>query len=156
MIRHLPLWLHYLEGITCSSPQISSLLGFKGVRDGTGYHIGKKQGSSKHRTFTTQDFVADYPVDLRAGTQLKFIYVDINHNQIVRDPKAPLLRVIDTVMHVQLNRIIVKCLVIWTLKSFCSTKFLNFLLICAQSGGNVPFAGGGKVVLILKFQKFSN
>ena len=41
--KHLSLWLHYWEGITFSSPQIPSLLGFKGVRDGTGYHIGYKQ-----------------------------------------------------------------------------------------------------------------
>ena len=57
--KHLSLWLHYLEGITFSSPQITSLLGFKGVRDGTGYHIGYKQGSSKHGTFSTQDLVAE-------------------------------------------------------------------------------------------------
>ena len=38
--KHLSLWLHYWEDITFSSPQIPSLLGFKGFRDGTGYHIG--------------------------------------------------------------------------------------------------------------------
>ena len=75
--KYLSLWLHYWEGITFSSPQIPSLLGFKGVRDGTGYHIGYKQGSSKHSTFTTQDLVADYPFDVCAGTQLMFIYQDI-------------------------------------------------------------------------------
>ena len=95
--KHLSLWLHYLKGITFSSPQIPSLLGIKGVRDGTGYHIGYKQGSSKHSTFTTQDHVADYPVDVCAGTQLMFIYLDIIHYQIVGDPKATLLRVIDTI-----------------------------------------------------------
>ena len=36
--KHLFLWLHYWEGITFSRPQILSLLGFKGVRDGDGYH----------------------------------------------------------------------------------------------------------------------
>ena len=91
-----PITKHlYWEGITFSSPQIPSLLGFKGVRDGTGYHTGYKQGSSEHSTFTTQDFVADYPVDVCAGTQLMFTYLDIIHYQIVADTKAPLLRVID-------------------------------------------------------------
>ena len=66
-----------------SSPQIPSLLGFTGVRDRTGYHIGYKQGSSKHSPFTIQDLVADYPVDACVGTQLMFIYLDIIHYQIV-------------------------------------------------------------------------
>ena len=68
--KHFSLWLHYWEGINFSSPQILSLIGFKG--DGTGYHIGYKQGSSKHSTFTNQDLVTDYPVDVCAGTQLMF------------------------------------------------------------------------------------
>ena len=79
LTKHLSLWLHYWEGITFSSPQIPSLLGFKGVRDGTGYHIGYKQGSSKHSIFTSQDLVVDYPVDVCAGTQLMFIYREIIH-----------------------------------------------------------------------------
>ena len=37
--KHLSLWLHFWEGITFPSLQIPSLLGFKGVGDGTGYHI---------------------------------------------------------------------------------------------------------------------
>ena len=40
--KHLSLWLHYWEGIKFSSTQIPSLLGFKGVRHGTDYHIGYK------------------------------------------------------------------------------------------------------------------
>ena len=66
--KHHSSWLHYWEGITFSSPQTPSILGFKGVRDGTGFHKGYKKGSSKHSTFTTQDLVADYPVDVCAGT----------------------------------------------------------------------------------------
>ena len=83
--KRLSIWLPYWEGLVFSSPQISSLFGLKGVRDGSGYHIGYKQGSLKHITFTTQDLVSDYPVDVCAGTQL-----------IVGDTKAALLRVIDT------------------------------------------------------------
>ena len=85
-----------MEGITFSSPQIPILLGFKGIRDGTGYHIGYKRGSTKPSTFSNQDLIADYPVDVCAGTQLMFIYLDISLYQIVGDTKAPLLRVIDT------------------------------------------------------------
>ena len=64
IIKHFSLWLHYWEGITFSSPQTPSLLGFIGIRDGTGYHRGIKQGSSIPSTLTTQDLVADYPVDV--------------------------------------------------------------------------------------------
>ena len=94
--KHLSIWLHYWEGITYSSPQTPSLRKFKGVRDGTDYDISYKPGSSKHSTFTTQDLIADYPVDLSAGTQLMFIYMDTIHYQIAGDTKAPQLRVIDT------------------------------------------------------------
>ena len=38
--KHLSIWMHYWEGITFESPQIPSILGFKCIRDGTGYHIG--------------------------------------------------------------------------------------------------------------------
>ena len=41
--KHLSMLMHYWEGITFESPQIPSILGFKGIRDGTGYHIGYKE-----------------------------------------------------------------------------------------------------------------
>ena len=79
--------MHYWEGITFESPQILSILGFKGIRDGTGYHIGYKRSSQVHSILTTQSLI---------GTQLMFIYLDIIHYQSVGDTIAPLLRVIDT------------------------------------------------------------
>ena len=85
--------MHYWEGITFESPQIPSILGFKGI---TGYHIGYKESSHIHSTLTSQNFISDYPVDISAGTQMMFIYLDIIYYQIVGDTKAPLLRVIDT------------------------------------------------------------
>ena len=161
--KHLSLWLHYWEGITFSSPQIPSLLGFKGVRDGTGYHIGYKQGSTKHSTFSTQDLIADYPVDVCAGTQLMFIYLDIIHYQIVGDTKAPLLRVIDTNRRVKNGY---ACTIEPNHRKVFSNLDLKKLLVNnisnisvnlrTETGGLVPFAGEGKVVLTLKFQKLSN
>ena len=63
-----------------SRPQITSLLGCIGVRDENSCHIEKgKQGSSKHNKFTTPNLLADYPVDVCAGTQLMFFYKDIVH-----------------------------------------------------------------------------
>ena len=37
--KHLSLWLHHWEGQTFSSPRTSNLLGFKDVRDGTGFQL---------------------------------------------------------------------------------------------------------------------
>ena len=94
--KHLSIWMHYWEGVTFESPQIPSILGFKGIRDGTGYHIGYEESSHIHSTLTSQNRISDYPDDISAGTQMMFIYLDIIHYQIVGDNKAPLLRVIDT------------------------------------------------------------
>ena len=49
-----------------------------------------------HSTLTSENLISDYPVDISAGTQMMLIYLDIIHNQIVGDTKAPLLRVLDT------------------------------------------------------------
>ena len=68
---------------------------------------------------------------------MMFIYLDIIHYQIVGDTKAPLLRVIDT------NR---------RVKNIQSIA----VNLRTETGRLVPFAGGGKVVLTLKFQKFSD
>ena len=38
--KHLSIWMHYWEIITFESPQTPCILDFKGLRDGTGYHIG--------------------------------------------------------------------------------------------------------------------
>ena len=161
--EHLSFCLHYWEDITFSGPQISSLLGFKDVRDGTGYHIGYKQGSTKHSTFSTQDLIADYPVDVCAGTQLMFFYLDITHYQIVGDTKAPLLRVIDTNRRVKNgysctiepnHRNLFSNL---DFKKLLVNNFSNiFVNLRTETEGLVPIAGGGKVVLTLKFQKFRN
>ena len=43
-----------------------------------------------------QNLIADYPVDVCAGTQLMFAYLDIIHYKKVEDTKAPQLEVIDT------------------------------------------------------------
>ena len=94
--KHLSLQLRFWESIKFSIPQIPSLLGLKGVKDGFGYHTGYKQGSSKFSTFTTQDLIVDYPVDVCAITQLTIFCLGLIHYQIVGDTKASLLQVIDT------------------------------------------------------------
>ena len=90
------MWMHYWEGNTFESPQTPSILRFKGIRDGTAYHISYKESSHIHSTITSQNLISDYPVDISAGTQMMFDYLDIIQYQIVSDTKAPLLGVIDT------------------------------------------------------------
>ena len=34
--KHVSRWIHFCEGIVFESPQIPSILGFEGIRDGTG------------------------------------------------------------------------------------------------------------------------
>ena len=58
--KHLSVWMHYWEGITFESPQIPSILSLKGIRDGTGYHIGYKESSHIHSTLTSQNLISDY------------------------------------------------------------------------------------------------
>ena len=162
--KHVSIWMHYWEGITFESPQIPSILGFKGIRDGTGYHIGYKESSHIHSTLTSQNFISEYPVDISAGTQMMFIYLDIIHYQIVGDTKAPLLRVIDTNRRVKNGYV---CSIEPNhRKVFSNLDYKKLLVNNIQSiavnlrtetGRLVPFAGGGeKVVLTLKFQKFSH
>ena len=92
-----------------------------------------------------------------------FIYLDIIHYQIVGDTKAPLLRVIDTNRRVKNGY---ACTIEPNhRKVFSNLDFKKLLVnnisnisvnLRTETGGLVPFAGGGKVVLTLKFQKFSN
>ena len=56
----------------------------------------KKKSILIHSTLTSQNLISDYPVDIPAGTQMMFIYLDKIHYQIVGDTKSPVLRVIDT------------------------------------------------------------
>ena len=123
--KHLSIWMHYWEGITFESPQIPSSLGFKGIRDGTGYHIGYKESSHIHSTLTSQNFISDYPVDISTGTQMMFIYLDIiyvcriepNHRKVFSNLDYKKLLVND-IQSIAVN-------------------------LRTETGRLVPFAGGG-------------
>ena len=95
---------------------------------------------------------------------MMFIYLDIIHYQIVGDTKAPLLRVIDTNRRVKNGYV---CSIEPNhRKVFSNLDYKKLLVNNIQSiavnlrtetGRLVPFArGGGKVVLTLKLQKFSD
>ena len=156
------MWMRYWVGVTFESPQIPSNLGFKDVRDGTGYHIGYKESSHIHSTLTSQNLISDYPADISAGTQIMFIYLDIIRYQIVGYTKAPLLGVIDTNRRVKNGY---ACSIEPNhRKVFSNLDYKKLLVNNIQSiavdlrteiGRLVPFAGEGeKVDVTLKFQNF--
>ena len=88
------------EGITSPSEEIPSIIGFKGIPDGYGFHIGYKliprTANRLMKNDDTKAYYGDFPTDLCAGKHLIFIYTNIIEYQYVGDAKAPLLRVIDS------------------------------------------------------------
>ena len=88
------------EGITFPDEEIPSILGFEGIKDGSGTHIGYKMIDSFDNLALgdgeAKAFVADYPFDLLAGKQLIFVYSNIIEYQHIGDTKAPLIRIIDS------------------------------------------------------------
>ena len=75
-------------------------MGFTGIPDGRGVHIGYKMGTvtSKKlmKTDETKAYFGEFSADLCAGKHLIFIYTNIFEYQYVGEAKAPLLRVIDS------------------------------------------------------------
>ena len=87
------------EGVTFLSKEIRSILGFEGVPDGKGIHIGYKMNTTANRLMKSDDTKAYYgelPADLLAGKHLIFVYANIIEYQYVGDAKVLLLQVIDS------------------------------------------------------------
>ena len=87
------------EGITFPSDEIPSIIGFKGVLDGRGTHIGYTMDTIANQLMQKNDtkaFMEDFPADLCAGKHLIFICSNIIEYQYVGDAKAPLLRSVDS------------------------------------------------------------
>ena len=87
------------EGLTFPSEVIPSIIGFKGIPDGNGLHIGYKMNPTANRLMKSDDtraYYGKFPADLCAGNYLIFILTNIFQYQYVGDVKAPLLRVIDS------------------------------------------------------------
>ena len=92
------------EGITFPSDEIPSIIGFKGVPDGRGTHMGYKMDTIANKLMQKEDtkaFMGDFSADLCAGKHLIFIYTNIIDHQYVGDAKAPLLRNIDSKQQVE-------------------------------------------------------
>ena len=152
------------EGITFPSDEIPSIIGFKGVPDGRGTHIGYKMDTTANKLMKkdeTKAFMVDFLADLCAGKHLIFVYTNIIEYQYVGDAKAPLLRVIDSKQRFKNGSV-------FELEpthriDFSNLDYKKLLSITIQSisvelrtetGQLVSFSGTGKVILMLQFKKF--
>ena len=161
----LVLYFGKNEGITFSDKEIQSILGFEGIPDGSGFHIGYKMLYSFQMLSMTEEdlepYKGDYPFDLLAGKQLIFVYTDIVEYQYVGDTKAPLIRVIDSKQRLKngspceiepTHRIVSSNL---EYKKLLSKNFQSIgVQLRTETGRLVPFTGTGKVILALSFKKF--
>ena len=154
------------EGITFPSEEIPSIIGFKGIPDGNGIHIGYKMIPNANRFMKSDDteaYYGEFPADLFAGKHLIFIYTNIIEYQYVGDTKAPLLRVIDSKQRLKNGSV---CELEPTHRIvFTNLDYKKLLTNTIQSisielrteiGQLVPFSGTGKVFLTLQFKKFSS
>ena len=155
------------EGITFPIEEIPSIIGFKGIPDGYGIHIGYKMISTTAKQLMKNDdtkaYYGDFPADLCSGKHLIFIYKNIIEYQYVGDAKAPLLRVIDSKQRLKngsvcelepTHRIVFKTLDYKKLLS--NTIEPKSIELRTLTGQFVPFSGTGKVILTLQFKKFGD
>ena len=80
------------EGLSFENEEVPSIIGFKGIKDNShdGYiHIGYKADKTLNR------HQSDFPVDITCGSQLIFVYIDIDY-QNIRDVRAPDIKIIES------------------------------------------------------------
>ena len=154
------------ERITFLSKEIPGILGFEGVPDGNGIHIGYKINTTADelmKSDETKAYYGELPADLLAGKHLIFVYANIIEYQYVGDAKAPLLRVIDSKQSLENGSV---CEVAPThRKVFSNLDYKKLLTNTIQSisielrtetGDLAPFSGTGRILLTLQFKKFSS
>ena len=147
------------EGITFPSEEIPSIIGFEGIPDGNGIHIGYKMNPNENRLMKSDDtkaYYGQFPADLCAGKHLIFIYTNLIEYQYVGDTKAPLLRVIvlkngsvrelEPTHRIVFTNLVYKKLLTNTIQSIS-------IELRTETGQLVPFSVTGKVILTLQFKK---
>ena len=68
------IWYYFCESKT------TNILDFKGIRDRIGYHINYEESSAIHNVLISRSLMSDHPVDISAGTQRMFIFLDFTHH----------------------------------------------------------------------------
>ena len=145
------------EGFPFENEEVSSILGFKGIKDNShdGYiHIGYKS----HKTLNRHQ--SDFPVDITCGSQLIFVYIDVIEYQIIEDVRAPVIKIIQTERRLRSGSINTvtpihhKTFTILDYKPILSNNIQNIKVELRNEAGKlIPFNGTGKVIVGLKFQK---
>ena len=146
--------------------EIPSILGYEGVPDGNGNHIGYKMNTTADKLTKSDETKAYYgklPADLLAGKHSIFVYAIIFEYQYVGDAKAPLLGVFDSKQRFKNGSV---CEVEPTHRIIFSNLDYKKLLtntiqsisieLRTETGDFVPFSGKGKVLLTLHFKKLSS
>ena len=142
-------------------------MGFTGIPDGRGVHIGYKMDSVTSNRLMKSDetkaYFGEFPADLCAGKHLIFIYTNLIEYQYVGVAKAPLLRFIDSKQRLkngsvceleQTHRIVFSNL---DYKKLLSNTIQSISIeLRTETGQLVPFSGTRKVILTLHFKKFSD
>ena len=154
------LFFGKIERITFPDNENPSILGFNGIHDGSGYHIGYKMLDTFENLTMADDeeniFVGDYPFDLSAGKKLIFIYINIIEYQNVGETKSLPIRVIDSKQRlkngspceIEPTHIIVFSNLEY--KKLLSKNFQSIeIQLWTETGALVPFAGTGKIILTL-------
>ena len=125
------------EGITFPSEEIPSIVGFTGIPDKHGVHIGYKKNTAASNKLMKSDetkaYYGDFPADLCAEKHSIFIYTNIIEYQNVGDAKAPLLRVIDSKQRLKNGSVCeletthrIFFFQVWTIKNYFQIRFNHF------------------------------
>ena len=153
------------EGISFPSEEIPSIIGFEGIPDSNGIHIGYKMNPNENRLMKsdeTKAYYGEFPADLCAEKHLIFIYTNIIEYQYVGNTKAPLLRVIDS-KHCLKNGSVCELepthRIVFT-NLDCKKLLTNTIQsisieLRTETGQLIPFSGTGEVILTLQFKKIS-
>ena len=124
-------------------------MGFKGILDWNGIHIGYKMNPTANRLMKideTRAHSGNFWADLCTGKHLIFIYANIIENQYVGNVKAPLLRVIDSKQRLKNSSV---CELDPThQKVFTNLDYKKLLTNTIES---ISISGTGKVILTLQF-----
>ena len=155
------------EGVLFPSKEITSIIGFSGIPEGSAVHVGYKMKSAASRRLMKSDETAadygEFPVDLCSEKHLIFIYTNINENQYVGDTKAPLLRFIESKQRLKNGSVCeLEPFHRFVFSNLDNKKLLSNTIqsisieLRTETGELVPFSGTGKLILTLQFKNFSN
>ena len=153
------------ERLSFQVNEIRSILGFKETTDPShaGFvNIGYKTNIEKGTPNTPNRHFGSFPVDITCGSQLIFVYLDFIEYRHVGDSRAPILKIIESERRLRngsLNTVAPihhKTYTNLDYKRLLSNNIQSIKVeLRSETRKLIPFAGIGKVVISLKFQRTS-